>query len=656
MPLAEGQMLGQYRIEAPMGQGGMATIYRATQSRLGRVVAIKMLHPAFVQDAAFLTRFEREAQIVARLDHPHIVPVYDFSDYNGQPYLVMKFIDGTTLKQLIESGPVAPAEIIRVLTPIADALDYAHRQGVLHRDIKPSNILLGADGTPYLTDFGLARMAALGSSTLSGDMLLGTPHYISPEQAVGSQDLTPATDLYSLGVVLYELATGRVPFTADTPYAIVHAHIYDPLPAPRSVNPALSPAVEAVLVKALSKEPAERYATAAELVAAYRAAAAEGPAQPEETAFEPAPARPADRRSERSTAAAVPLPAVDPFDDLLNTISLPPEAPEVLNPSMAYPLDEEADYEKPKRTVIEASFDLSQMGESLRRAGESIKETFEEWGEANPETDVDLAAPHDENALRRRVERQMKKRGDFWKNAIAYVIVMPILWIIFGVTSDIIGTSLGTGFPFNVVSEFPWPLIVMFGWGAGLATDAIETYHKTGRRAAQRLETLHDEFRAAYGPQWYRTAPRKELRAIRRRVDKPIKKRVDFFKNVASYLFIIPMLWIIFGVSSGIIGSQFGTDFPFSVATQFPWPLIVMFLWGLGIVNNGFAVLSERRKQSNVELEMERQRSLVNRSLWAEEKPKNDFRDEEPRLTEDGELSDSLAREIERDLQRRRRS
>lgn len=654
MPLVEGQMLGQYRIEAPMGQGGMATIYRATQSRLGRVVAIKMLHPAFVQDATFLTRFEREAQIVARLDHPHIVPVYDFSDYNGQPYLVMKFIDGSTLKQLVEDGPAAAEEIVRILTPIADALDYAHRQGVLHRDIKPSNILIGADGTPYLTDFGLARMAALGSSTLSGDMLLGTPHYISPEQAVGNQDLTPATDLYSLGVVLYELATGRVPFTADTPYAIVHAHIYDPLPAPRTVNPALSPAVEGVLSKALSKEPTERYATAAELIAAYRAAAAEAPAPPEAVKARPAPARPAVSRTERSTAAAVPLPAADPFDDLMNTMSLPP-APDVLNPSMAYPLDDEADYEKPKRAVVEASFDFSQVGESLRRAGESIKETFEEWGEANPETDVDFAAPHDEGALRRRVETQMKKRGDFWKNAIAYVVVIPILWIIFGTTSDVVA-SIGTGFPFNIFSEFPWPLIVMFGWGAGLAADAIETHHKTGKRAAHRLAVLHEEFRAEYGPQWYRTAPRKELRAIRRRVDKPIKQRVDFFKNLVSYLFIIPMLWVIFGVSSGIIGSQFGTDFPFNLATQFPWPLIVMFFWGLGIVTNGFAVLNERRKHSRVEREMERQREMVDRSPWDYEKPKNDFRDDEPRLTEDGELSDSMAREIERDLQRRRRS
>ncbi|HYO87789.1 MAG TPA: serine/threonine-protein kinase, partial [Candidatus Limnocylindrales bacterium] len=306
MALTEGQMLGQYRIEAPMGQGGMATIYRATQSRLGRVVAIKMMHPAFVQDAAFLTRFEREAQIVAQLDHPHIVPVYDFSDYNGQPYLIMKYIDGTTLKQALEAGPMTAADVLRIMTPIAAALDYAHRQGVLHRDIKPSNILLSADGTPYLTDFGLARMAALGSSTLSGDMLLGTPHYISPEQALGTENLTPATDLYSLGVVLYEMATGRVPYTGDTPYAIVHAHIYDPLPAPRVVNPALSAEVEAVLVKALAKDPDGRYATAADLIDAYRAAVESETAAPAGQDKSPERATPAQR--EPSSAVVLPLP------------------------------------------------------------------------------------------------------------------------------------------------------------------------------------------------------------------------------------------------------------------------------------------------------------------------------------------------------------
>lgn len=636
MPLAEGQMLGPYRIEAPVGQGGMATIYRATQQRLGRVVAIKMLHPAFVQDAAFLTRFEREAQIVAQLDHPHIVPVYDFSDYNGQPYLVMKYIDGSTLRQLLEAGPASPADVLRIMTPVAQALDYAHRRGVLHRDIKPSNILLSADGTPYLTDFGLARMAAPGSSTLSGDILLGTPHYISPEQALGNENLTPAADLYSLGVVLYEMATGRVPFSGDTPYAIVHAHIYDPLPAPRSINPALSEQAEAVLMKALAKAPGERYSSASALIEAWRMAV-EG--QPDAPGLVSSGAH-----TERATAPAIPLPVADPFESLIAS-------------GGAAARSEEAETvpEKPKRTVVEASFDLSNVGESLRRAGESIKETFEDLSESGSETDDDLAPPGDEVALRRRVERQMKKRSSLWKNAIAYLIVIPLMWIIYGTTSGVIASELASAAPLDAIASFPWPLIVMFGWGAGLAGDAIETWSKTGKRAAQRLAALHKEFRTDYGPQWYRDATRKELKATRRRVDKGFKARVDFVKNLANFVFIIPLLWIIFGVTTGFISGQFGTDFPFNILNQFPWPLIVMLFWGIDLAKNGYSILAGRRQDTAVEREMERQRSLIARDDWADAKPKNDFRGGDARLTEDGELTDSMAREIERDARHGRR-
>jgi serine/threonine protein kinase len=273
MMLQEGQNLGPYRIIAQLGQGGMATVFKAYHARLDRFVAIKMMHQAFLEDTAFLARFEREAQIVARLEHSHIVPVYDFSDFNGQPYLVMKFVEGHTLKALLSKGPLPLSEILRIMTAVGDALDYAHTQGVLHRDIKPSNIMVDVNNVPHLTDFGLARIAQAGESTLSQDMLLGTPHYISPEQAMGRKDLDSQTDLYSLGVILYELIVGRVPFSADTPYAIIHDHIYRPLPLPSSVNPEIPSAVENVLLKALAKEPSDRYETAARLVGTLREAA-----------------------------------------------------------------------------------------------------------------------------------------------------------------------------------------------------------------------------------------------------------------------------------------------------------------------------------------------------------------------------------------------
>jgi len=201
MALTQGQTVGPYQVIGQLGHGGMATVYKAYHPRLDRYVAIKVMHKAFTEDAGFIARFEREAQIVAKLEHPHIVPVYDFDELDGQPYLVMKFIEGQTLKKVLSDGPMPLNEIIRVMDDMAGALTYAHQHGVLHRDIKPSNIVIDIHGEPFLTDFGLARVTKAGASTLSADMILGTPQYISPEQASGQAELDPRTDIYSLGVV-----------------------------------------------------------------------------------------------------------------------------------------------------------------------------------------------------------------------------------------------------------------------------------------------------------------------------------------------------------------------------------------------------------------------------------------------------------------------
>lgn len=276
MSFSKGENVGPYRIIEQLGQGGMATVYKAYHPALDRYVAIKALHPAIMEDPNFLSRFEREAKVVAKLEHPNIVPIYDFAEHGGQPYLVMKFIEGETLKARLTKGPLSKEEALRIVDAVGSALNYAHDRGYLHRDVKPSNVLISEDGGIYLADFGLARIAEAGASTLSGDMLMGTPHYISPEQAQGSLKLDEGTDIYSFGVVLYELVVGRVPFTSDTPFSIIHDHIYKPLPLPREVNPAVPELVERVLLKALAKNRVDRFQSVRDMVQSFRASVTGG--------------------------------------------------------------------------------------------------------------------------------------------------------------------------------------------------------------------------------------------------------------------------------------------------------------------------------------------------------------------------------------------
>jgi hypothetical protein len=276
MSFAIGENVGPYRIIEQLGQGGMATVFKAYHAALDRYVAIKVLHPAFKEEPNFLSRFQREARVVARLEHPNIVPIYDFAEHKGQPYLVMKFIEGQTLKARLNEKPLTKEEAVEIVDAVGGALAYAHKQGVLHRDVKPSNVLLSPDGSIYLADFGLARMAQAGASTLSKDVMLGTPQYISPEQGQGVSDLDQGTDIYSFGVLLYEMVVGRVPFNADTPFSIIHDHIYTPLPLPSTLNPNVPQVVERVLLKSLAKDRKDRFENVEQQVIAFRKAVVEG--------------------------------------------------------------------------------------------------------------------------------------------------------------------------------------------------------------------------------------------------------------------------------------------------------------------------------------------------------------------------------------------
>jgi serine/threonine protein kinase len=269
MSIVIGKTVGPYQIQELLGQGGMAVVYKAYHPALDRYVAIKALDATLGQEQGFIERFKREARVIARLDNSHIVPVYDFDEHEGQPYIVLKFIDGETLRDRMKNTPLSQSEILRIISTVGDALQYAHNQGVLHRDIKPSNVLMGSGGKVYLTDFGLARILESASS-LTGDMIIGTPHYISPEQAMNAETLDEGTDIYSFGVMMYEMVVGSLPFDADTVFSIIEDHISQTPPLPRSIRPDLPEEVEQVILKALAKKRSERYLRIADLVKAFR--------------------------------------------------------------------------------------------------------------------------------------------------------------------------------------------------------------------------------------------------------------------------------------------------------------------------------------------------------------------------------------------------
>lgn len=483
MNLQEGQKIGGYEIVGQIGQGGMATVYKAYHERLDRFVALKLMHTTFLQDEDFRARFQREARIVARLENQYIVPIYDYNEHDNVPYLVMKHVAGMTLKRRVIKTGLTLYESYVFLSKIAEGIDYAHQQGILHRDMKPSNILIDGNDQPYITDFGLARIAEAGSSTISHDMMLGTPFYISPEQAQGSKDLDSRTDIYSLGVILYELITGQVPFQADTPYAIVHGHIYTEPEPPSSKNPDLSEAIDRVLDKALAKNPQERYPTASALMKAFGAALENpAPSYPDSSLYNDlgdvyvddgqTVIEPSDARNVKPPKRPI-----------------PPQSPMIPSPQVP----------QPDIKVELGDFNWDNIRDGLRSGAQSIAEMIEERidTELRQRQGIEL---DDEEVARRRVLKRLKARQEFVGHLGTYITVNGGLLAIWFFT--------GAG--------FFWPFFPLFFWGMGLVSQGIQYYSKYGPGATNREDMIQQEVDKELG----------RMSHVGTTIDKP-KKRED---------------------------------------------------------------------------------------------------------------------------------
>jgi serine/threonine protein kinase len=257
--------IGRYEVKAEIGRGGMATVFHAYDPLFERDVAIKILPQALLHDPHFRVRFEREAKTVASLEHSAIVPVYDFGEEAGQPYIVMRYMSGGSLSDRIRQGALTLTEAAEIVSRLAPALDAAHQNSIIHRDLKPGNILFDQYGNAFLSDFGIARLAHQAEATVTGEAIIGTPEYMSPEQIQGDRDIDGRSDIYSFGIILYQMLTGQPPYKSDTPAKTMMMHLLDPVPQAQEALPDLAPGFNRVISKAMAKNPEGRFSTAGEL-------------------------------------------------------------------------------------------------------------------------------------------------------------------------------------------------------------------------------------------------------------------------------------------------------------------------------------------------------------------------------------------------------
>lgn len=332
-PGLEGTTLGQYEIIRKLGEGGMATVYLARQPSIGRLVAIKVLPPHFMHDSTFMQRFEHEVRIAADLQHPRVLPIYDYGELEGRPYIVMAYLGGGSLADRIREGSIPLEDTVKIIDQIAEGLDHAHARGVVHRDFKPSNVLLDEHGNAYLADFGIAKISE-STVNLTGTGIVGTPAYMAPE--MGSEGVVaPSVDVYALGITLYQMLTGRCPYSGETPLSVLMAHVTAPIPDVRAERPDLPDGIARVLERALAKKPQDRYASAGELAAAWKAAVEDAESDARYAATSAVPSVPA-------TPAPPPTPVPPPAESADEWHSAPSPMPRarVETPQAAPPAPE----------------------------------------------------------------------------------------------------------------------------------------------------------------------------------------------------------------------------------------------------------------------------------------------------------------------------
>jgi branched-chain amino acid transport system substrate-binding protein len=335
-----GAVFGRYEIKGELGRGGMATVYHAFDPRFRRDVALKILPREFLHEQTFRARFEREAQSIAALEHSAIAPVYDFGEEEGQPFLVMRFMPGGSLTDRIQQGPLPLGGITAIMDRIGAALDFAHSKGIIHRDVKPANILFDEAGDPYLSDFGIVKVAET-TAQLTGSGIVGTPAYMAPEM-MERGDLTHLIDVYALGVTLFQMLTGQLPYEAATPIGVLMAHVSKPIPDARDLRPDLPDSIQMIIERAMAKDPVERYQRAGDLAADLRAVVSGGaPAlQPPQTVrVPPEPTRPLppDVRPDAGAGLATEpvAKAVTPPGDVVPQPAVPEEPIAVARPVVA---------------------------------------------------------------------------------------------------------------------------------------------------------------------------------------------------------------------------------------------------------------------------------------------------------------------------------